>query len=1220
MLSRNARNLHSVRTERLARMAGGRDNHRSLEALEPRQLMALLGVNFTQLPIEFFNSSGVLNFEASTGSFDMSATPTAILLPTGPRPIFGGHGDIQLHLRLGPTGNLLSGVNAGDSAVLGAVNSNGDDFVLQGAVDLDGDGSIGPGESGVLLRGEAYAFGFQDSGGATDDYDVKLRITGGLLAHLYGSNDMGITVISEASNFTGDFGTNFGGQAKGNVGPVLAQPRSSISGFVYYDANNDGTFQNTESPIPGTTVTLTGTDELGNAVSLMTTTDSTGYYFFGDLRAGNYTLTETQPAGFLDGIDTIGTPGGTTNNDQFTNIMLPNGFDGVQNNFGEILASSISGYVYYDANNDCAIHNSESTVPGTTVTLTGVNALGQAISLNTTTDGTGYYFFGDLRPGNYTLTETQPAGFLDGIDTIGTPGGSTANDQFSNIVLPAGFDGVLNNFGEILASSISGFVYYDANNDGTFQNTESPIPGTTVALTGVNDLGQTISLMTTTNAAGFYIFANLRPGNYTLTETQPAGFLDGIDTIGTPGGSTANDQFSNIVLPAGFNGVQNNFGEILASSVNGYVYCDANQNCVRDNSEVGISGVTITLTGTNDLGQSVTLMTQTNGAGFYAFAGLRPGTYRLAETQPAGTADGAESVGSLGGNASVNDVISGIVVAAGVVGNNYNFGEICLGSISGTKFLDVTGNGLTGDDTGMGGVTIFIDANNNGTKDSGERSTVTAADGTYYFTGLMPGNYIIREVVPANFVRTAPVMTDKYTVNLVAGQTVNDRDFANAQSCLCYQSGISNIFYTIYGADGSIRVVTDLRGNTNQGDQVQVTFTTNFAVPQQFTLVSYTAPSNTFIREEAYLQEIFDLDTGFFGVGTFTLTVTNPDCNYQVDFVCGAAIDTFGPSGSNIFYGTQNRLLSADNDGCNACVDNAASVSGNVYKDQNNNGIREATEDGIQGVRVTLTGTNNLGQSVNIVKFTDSDGIYSFGNLRPGTYRVTETQPGAYIDGIDTIGTLGGNGSTNDQLSNIVLVGGSRAENYNFGERLASGCNVNSGMTATIGFWQNRNGQNLIKSMNGGPSRTNLGNWLASNFPNLYGSAAGSANNLTGKTNSQVAEYYKTQFNESGMKIDAQFMALAFAVYVTDTDLAGGNFAAAYGFIVNSTGTGGRSFNVGSAGTALGVSNNANRTIMQILQSTNSRSSNGNLFNGNSSSRTAANALFDAINQAGDIL
>ena len=45
--------------------------------------------------------------------------------------------------------------------------------------------------------------------------------------------------------------------------------------------------------------------------------------------------------------------------------------------------------------------------------------------------------------------ETQPVQFIDGKDTIGTPGGTTTNDMFSDIVLPADFDGVNNNFGEL---------------------------------------------------------------------------------------------------------------------------------------------------------------------------------------------------------------------------------------------------------------------------------------------------------------------------------------------------------------------------------------------------------------------------------------------------------------------------------------------------------------------------------------------------------------------------------------------------------------------------------------------------------------------------------------------------------------------------------------------------------------------------------------------------
>ncbi|MBI3822764.1 MAG: carboxypeptidase regulatory-like domain-containing protein [Planctomycetes bacterium] len=100
-----------------------------------------------------------------------------------------------------------------------------------------------------------------------------------------------------------------------------------------------------------------------------------------------------------------------------------------------------------------------------------------------------------------------------------------------------------------------------ARNDGVRDASEAPIPGTTVTLTGFSDKGP-VNLSMLTNAAGEYKFSDLRPGTYALNETQPAGYADGKDAIGTPGGTSGNDVFSAIQLPAGFDGVNNDFGEI----------------------------------------------------------------------------------------------------------------------------------------------------------------------------------------------------------------------------------------------------------------------------------------------------------------------------------------------------------------------------------------------------------------------------------------------------------------------------------------------------------------------------------------------------------------------------------------------------------------------------------------------------------------------------------
>src|SRR5262249_12641542 len=70
-------------------------------------------------------------------------------------------------------------------------------------------------------------------------------------------------------------------------------------------------------------------------------------------------------------------------------------------------------------------------------------------------------------------------------------------------------------------------------------------------------------------------------------------------------------------------------------------------------------------------------------------------------------------------------------------------------------------------------------------------------------------------------------------------------------------------------------------------------------------------------------------------------------------------------------------------------------------------------------------------------------------------------------------------------------------------------------------------------------------------------SSAG-ANNLTGKTNDQIATLYVSLFKRTSAvygppKLDAQVLAVAPAVYVTNQNLAGATVAA-YGFEVSTTG------------------------------------------------------------------
>src|SRR5688572_21462353 len=234
-----------------------------------------------------------------------------------------------------------------------------------------------------------------------------------------------------------------------------------------------------------------------------------------------------------------------------------------------------------------------------------------------------------------------------------------------------------------------------------------------------------------------------------------------------------------------------------------------------------------------------------------------------------------------------------------------------------------------------------------------------------------------------------------------------------------------------------------------------------------------------------------------------------------------------------------------------------AALGGFVYVDLDNDGVRDTGEAGIPNVTVTLTGKSLTGASVTRTVKSGSDGLYAFFNLPAGTYTIKQTQPSGYADGKESIGGLGGSITANDVITAIVAPrADSCSGSYNFGERpivnqppppaptpgpapAPTVALQRDGTTATIGFWQNKNGQALLRALNGGPNATQLGNWLAMTFPRLYGGVGG-AINLAGKTNAQIADYYNTVFSaKGGPKLEAQILNLAFAVYVTDSDLAG---------------------------------------------------------------------------------
>lgn len=168
----------------------------------------------------------------------------------------------------------------------------------------------------------------------------------------------------------------------------------------------------------------------------------------------------------------------------------------------------------------------------------------------------------------------------------------------------------------------------------------------------------------------------------------------------------------------------------------------------------------------------------------------------LARLNPNGTPDPTFAGAGfllLGSDSAPGPSVNGLSLQADgkllAAGNSFNASVVRFltdngsppASISGTVFDDSNHNGVRDfGETGLAGVTVYLDLNGNGRLDPGENRTVTDAGGYFTFADLPAGSYIVRQVSPPGFAPTAPLGYAS-TMSLSPGQPARGTDFGDVR-------------------------------------------------------------------------------------------------------------------------------------------------------------------------------------------------------------------------------------------------------------------------------------------------------------------------------------------------------------------------------------------------------------------------------------------------------
>ena len=449
------------------------------------------------------------------------------------------------------------------------------------------------------------------------------------------------------------------------------------------------------------------------------------------------------------------------------------------------------------------------------------------------------------------------------------------------------------------------------------------------------------------------------------------------------------------------------------------IWLDANADGVLNVGESGLGNVTLTL---RDQFGTPVATTVSDSNGFYTFTGVQAGTgYYVEATSgvPSGLVQSAPS-GHSDNRTDSFDLAPGQDYTSADLG--YTSAPLAA-SLGDRVWSDADGDGIQdAGEPGLSGVTVSLYADGGdgifnpgeaGSDDTLVTTTVSAADGSYLFTGVTATgteDYWVAATPPAGY--TGTTFGAFYYADVNGGDTLLNADF-----------GFQGTTTPTYGIADRIWFDADSSGGVNGGEGGLAGVSVDLLDASLNVIATVTTDANGYFS--------------FSGVpnGNYTVKVTD---------TAGVLNDYYGTTtaATSGQYGITNLSADLDNTGSPSFGYNLTrSIGDTVFNDLDGDGLQGPGEPGISGVTVELLdGSCTSGVDCPTV-VTDASGSYLFSGLSDGSYSVS-------VDGTQPA-LSGYNLTTNDDgvpgspyIRNVTLTGGVSQLGIDFGFQAATPTSV----------------------------------------------------------------------------------------------------------------------------------------------------------------------------------